>query len=252
MGLCLPMVGVDYFSPAFLSGLAVWLDARDLATLSLSGALVTSWKNKGNQGLGNASHGTAANQPKLVTSAINGYAAIEGLHDGVNPSNLFITDAASLNHATGFTAFTVINRVTDLGAVAEFVAGKYIVTGNQREFRQILISNDFLSTTASPDGTSVGLVTASLSSDEVTVASPAVFESHWDATNVVTRKNGTTSASSAMPAVFDGTGNYMLFSRALAEPYAGYIGENLFFNRALTSTERLMVVAYLKNKWGIA
>ncbi len=231
-------------------GLAIWLDAQDSSTIALSGSNVTQWSDKSGNG-NHAVQATAIRQPLLVASAINGHPAIQGRHDGSNASQLDIADAASLNY-TGFTSFVVIQRVTDLGT--EQIINKYAVTGNQREFQFLIDPADFFATTLSADGTAT--TSNSLTTPTVVIGTPVIRNDYYDGTNINLRRISNGSDVSATPvarsANYQGTGKLTLFAREdFAAPYAGYIGEVLFFTRSLSATEQAVVIAYLKSKWGI-
>jgi len=149
--------------------------------------------------------------------------------------------------------FTVVQRVTDLGAAVEFFAGKYSASGTLRESRQFVNSTDFLTSGASTDGTAGTLVSAALTTNATLVGQLTLVESDYNGTNLSIRKNSSTTVSAALASVRNDTSPYFLFSRDTnAEPFAGYIAENLFWNRSLTNDERLQVGAYLRNKWGVS
>jgi hypothetical protein len=238
------------FRPSKLSGLALWFDARDGNTIALSGSdVVTQWSDKSGNG-NHALPASGARQPKYVAAAINGRPAVQGRHDGTNASQLDIADSASL-HYTQFTAFTVAQRVLDMAAT-ETLAGKYNTTGNQREFTQTVSSGDNLATTASPDGTSTGLVNATVV-NPIATGTPIIGISSYDGATLKSELVGVAPVTGSIGSVFNGTSIYTLFARAgAADPFAGYIGEHLFFTRNLTDAERALVVAYLKTRWGIA
>ncbi|UEM08051.1 hypothetical protein JL101_035970 (plasmid) [Skermanella rosea] len=249
MSRLLTLLGGE-FQPTDVPGLALWLDATDPGSLSVSSNLVSQWRDKSGRG-NNAAQGTTLRQPRLVASAINGRPALRGRHDGTNASQLTIPDVPTLNY-TAFSVFSVIQRVADLGA-AETIAGKYTVTGNQREFWNQINAVDQASTTISTDGTSTAIQTAAVSSPMVPVGAPAVIEAHYNNSQIITVMNGSLVSASANPTIFNGTGNYTLFARAdLVDPLAGDIGEHLFYTRALSLPARQAITAYLRAKWGIA
>lgn len=59
------------WTPAQLSGLALWLDAADAGTITLNGSTVSQWNDKSGNGR-HASQATAANQPTYTPSALGG------------------------------------------------------------------------------------------------------------------------------------------------------------------------------------
>lgn len=241
------------FSPLELSGLAIWLDGQNKASISLSGSQVTQWNNQGNvTGVGHATQGIALRQPKYVASAINGWPGIQGLHDGTNASQLEVADSTGLDY-TRFTSFVVAKRASDLNAT-ESIHGKYTITGDQREHRLFISgSTDNPALQYSQTGTSPTSAVAELSS-AIATNSPFVMISSYNGSAItLMRGNGATTSATYSSGIFNGTSPYYLFSMSgsQVEPYAGYIGEFLFYNRALSALENREVMSYLKGKWGI-
>lgn len=239
------------FTPREISGLTIWLDAQDTSTLTFNSTTVSQWSDKSGKG-NHATQGTALAQPKYVASGIGGRPALEGRHDGSNASQMAITDNASLDY-TAFTHFTVFQRVSDMGA-QEHISGKYSTSGNRREHRIYVDNSDRPSCIVSPDGTSVGTSTPFLSG--VGTGTPYILKGGFSGgTTSVRINNGAPATATTAATVYNGTANVELFSRdgaSLLEPYAGRIGEVLFFSRALSEGERLAVLSYLAGKWGVA
>lgn len=97
------------FDPRAISGLAVWLDAADSATLfdaTTGGSLVTAnsgvgrWADKSGNGR-NATQGTANNRPLRRVASQNGLDGVE--FDGTND----VMSTASFTHTVQFTLFIV-------------------------------------------------------------------------------------------------------------------------------------------------
>jgi len=238
---------LEYGFPHYIERLspAIWLDAQNYGSLSFNGSSVSAWASKSN-GLV-ASQGTAAQQPLYVASAINGRPALQGYHAGV-ASQLSIPDSSLLDY-TQFTSFSVIARVSDLAA-NEIVSAKYTATGNQFEHYHSVDSSDNIICQVSTDGTFTNRKTSFKSS--LGLATPALIMGRYDGTNVIATLAGTDGGSTAASAVYNGTSPYTLFSRiGPSDPYAGYIGEHLFFTRLLSSSDRSVVYNYLKQKWGM-
>jgi len=81
-----------------------------------------------------------------------------------------------------------------------------------------------------------------------------------DGSDIVSQwnNNGTAVTATTINSIFNGTAAFTLFARLSSSAilttsaFRGYIGELLFFTRALTASERALIVTYLSRKWGIA
>lgn len=249
MGRLLTILGGGGFLPSKLPNLTIWLDSQSFLSdgSSKDGSdLVATWVNK--TGLtANAVQSTGANKPKYIASAINSKPALEGRHDGVNTSTLAITDSAALDY-TAFTSFIVAQRVTDLGA-NETVFAKFLTTGNQREFRFVSSPSDRPSILVSQDG---GITeTAASPTPTLSIGSPFIAEIFNSGTQISCSINGATATTNTVSAVFNGTAPVNIFSRG-SEPFAGYIGEVLWWPRLVAASDRTQVRRYLSSKWNIA
>lgn len=240
-----PVIGG--WTPSDLPNLAVWLDAADSSTITLNGATVVGWRNKGNLGVANAAQATALRQPLYVANAVNNKPALRFRHDGTNASQMDISDSAGLDY-TQFTVYTVFQRVTDLGAT-ETMAGKYTTTGNQREWKTDVSSVDVANLIISTNGT------AATTRDQATTLTVGVrrwLRAGYDGTAMRLLVSGGAEATTNVASIFNGTAKYTIGARAdFADPYAGHIAEHFFFTRWLSADERARMEAYLNNKWGI-
>lgn len=237
------------FNPRSLTGLAVWLDAQDAASFTYStGQDVSAWADKsGNSNT--ASQGTAGNQPLYVASGINGKPAVQ-FYDDSTAKFLSAADSASMDYTT-FTMFVVYKRATDLGAV-EHLAGKYITTGNQREFRMSILSTNPVQDTISADGTGA-TVTSVNTMGGVPTGYAQISEMTGNGTTLSGTRNTWSGGSTGATTYFNGTGAFTLGGRdAGADPFSGYIGEVIFYNRALSDSEKTQVYNYLSSKWTIS
>ena len=77
--------------------LALWLDAADTSSITHSSNAVSQWNDKSGNG-NHASQSTAANQPTLTTSALNGkpVIAFDGTNDFIASTSLNITQSYSI------------------------------------------------------------------------------------------------------------------------------------------------------------
>lgn len=231
-----------------IPNLAIWLRAESAGDFTFStGADVSAWVNRGNAG--NAVQASAPLQPLRVASAINGRPAVQ-FYDDSTAKLLSIPDGAALDY-TRYTLFTVFQRVTDLAAV-ERIAGKFSTTtpANAREHSMLLLTTDEVQGNQSIDGNpGVGFASASTTA----IGTPYIATIGYDGTNGTTWLNNTAGTSAAVGNPFQGTSPFHIGAiDGGGQPFAGYIGEVLFYTRALTAAERKQVHAYLSAKWRIA
>lgn len=88
----------DSFSPTNISGLAIWPDASDASTITLSGSDAIGWADKSGNG-NDADNSVGTYQPEYVTAAINGLNVVR--YDGSNTSlgeKLTVADDATIQN----------------------------------------------------------------------------------------------------------------------------------------------------------
>ncbi|MBY0355715.1 MAG: hypothetical protein K2Q12_08320 [Rickettsiales bacterium] len=238
-------------SPSRISGLRVWLDAADISTLTFNSSTIAQWRDK--SGFNNhASQATALRQPRYNATALSGLPAIEGRHDGTNASQLTISDSPSLDYSQ-FTQFLVLQRVTDLN-FNEHLVGKFLISGSQIEQRMVIQgASDRVYLSADLDGASGGEVNPVLTTPTLAVGTRYVLDSQYAGTTLRLRANNSTAITGTLASIFNGTAPFVLFSQgtSFSEPYAGHIAEFLFYNRALSTSERQTVMHYLSTKWRV-
>lgn len=225
------------FVPLDIPGCAVWLDAADTSTLTLSGNNVSQWRDK--SGLGNNATAGGTGSPVLTQNAINGNQA---LYMNLNP---YFRGPISLTGTT-VTCFAVVlqtalptdSRIITLGTSTsvDYDAGHAIAlftrqsTGNLETYRSGIVAT----VTATQN---VGYLA----------------ESIYDGTNGYLYRNGTVAGSNAS------TGNFSVSLYGLGtrpdvsstEFWQGYFGEFLIYTTALTTTQRQQIEGYLAAKWGL-
>lgn len=232
------------FSPATLPGLTMWLDAQDYSTLTFNSTTISGWQDKSGKG-NHATQATAIRQPKYQSGGIVGRPALEFRHDGSNASQLTIADSATLDYSA-FTVFAVHQRVSDLGAF-EAIGGKW----TPNEHYMAVFTGDNAGGVIS-DGTNTDYPAVA---GTIATGTPLVQAMRFSsgAYKIWNNSNGG-STYNTLTAVYNGTALYYLGSLGggFANPYAGRIGEYLFFTRALSEGERQAVVSYLGGKWGFA
>lgn len=222
------------FTPASLSGLALWLDASDAATITTATG-VSAWADKSGNGR-NATQATGTAQPTVQSAAQNGKNTLR--FTGANSQ--FLTLASALNFSsTGYTILAVIrrggptgtNKVEVLGSAAN--AG---VTALEWWTTGVFYSNGV-------GGLSRGQSSTTQASTAYNVVS-AVCPSAADGKIYF---NGADISSVAYAAATMSSLDRIGYSDS---GYTnGEIAEIVVYGRALNTTERGNVEAYLKTKW---
>lgn len=244
--LALPSRSVTVTRPAFtpnvLTGLALWLDAADAASITLDGSLnVSQWNDKS----GNARHAaqaTAANRPGYFTNQLNGQGAVRG-----NGTSTFLSfDGAELS--AGYTVFAVFDIAT---TTASGIFGQYPATGTGNGFvlwtgicrsgrsgANILIPTGAPATAGTP-------VAAVVTMDGANPSANAAYLANWNAaerTSTPTQNAGTPPAGTA----------YIGAANPGDSPSSANIYEIAIYNRRITNAERTQLTQYVTSKWGIA
>lgn len=240
------------FKPTDLSGLLLWFDASDLGTVISSGNIVSDWLDKS----GNNHHsdqGVGARQP-LTNININGVNAI--FWDGETDDNdvLVIPADAALSNvfATGGTLVFASNADSATGS-AEFPrllkieSETAIALANQGN--EILMPVPFSDTGAvfRADSNFIGVpaITMITYNGSNVNNEPAFYRDGALLSTVVTRE--------PIGTIDSGSGRIFIGNDANPgnRTWAGTIGEVIFYNRILTSTEIGTIHAYLSSAWNI-
>lgn len=244
--------------PRTISGLELWLDFGDHSTLSgtnipNNGADISEARDKSGKGWA-AVQATGANQPTLVTNAINGrsVASFNGSSD-----RLTISSFTSL---TALTAFAVIYRTwtTDkVGSYAMVASQNYNTTTGVALFVdpinnfQDWLAGDFL---ALGNGFNSGRApraagpNATLTSNQPIVASTVLSSTEaglWVNGTSVSSRVATTGTAS-------GSGTFVVGGNAAFGDYwDGSIAELLIYTQSLTTSQRRSVQSWLGLRYNI-
>jgi hypothetical protein len=234
-------------TPTQLPGCVIWLDAADASTITSSSGLVSQWVDKAS-GLP-LLQATSTAQPVLASlSALNNLPVVN-LYSGSTLRNMrSVATATFTGPQTAFMVFYLTNGgnlMTEIGAYPAQYRYLYTgngtlseyapVTGTHRTFQQ--------GTNASVIYTAgTAYVTMILDSNATANISDAAL-----------RLNGVNSSTlnfySSQSAVIGGmTDNFAVIGYGTA---ASYLGEVIYYNRALTSAEYQAVEGYLATKWGL-
>lgn len=226
------------WDPSGIPNCALWLDADDTATVSISGSFVDSWKNKCASGDATAS---ANQRPQYIT--INGKRALR--FDGQDDA-LVITGAAGA--AAEYTLFFVVNKnfastlVRPVWSNRELAAGSGSTPTYVGFFKQMYVFQDLavpsaLVGTTDYDGTVVTLIY------EYAVSSVGAREL---VANGAPEGAGTASnTTTVVPA------GHLGFDKPNGQFAQMDLFEVVMFRRFLSPSERALVRAALKAKWAL-
>ena len=231
------------WTPSRLGGaLQLWLDATDSTTLTTTGSSVSQWRDKSSYG-NNASQTTAALQPTLTSTAINGLPALSLSSDQLDIPSLVLT-------GQGYTFFAAATMTTSTASNGRLLAAK--ATG--------IFSDAFYPTNWTilmRSGTSANLTAVHNSVQlsnigSVSYSTPFIVDSELNA-GVRIFINGTAAGSSATSSDLNTTagvriGNDMEGSNG-TQYWNGLIGE-IICGRELSDAEKQLVRGYLAWKWG--
>jgi hypothetical protein len=232
------------FSPDQITGLGLWLDASQLALAN--GATVSPWPDLSGAGRNAAVVDTA---PVYRATAFNGHPTVEfvggtGLVQRLQVAGL----GTALSGKTQYTMFLVLNAHTlsqspaigdaPTGAAYEWLleydtaGGLFWSHGNgkYRSYAAVTTVN-----------------TPHLLTLHHTPSGPRLYRTSTEMTSYTLGPSGDTAQTvPSLGADFLLTG---YFNGALG--FDGFLSEVLWYDHALTTTERVNVETYLKTKWGL-
>jgi hypothetical protein len=246
----------DSSIPLSIPGCQLWLDAADSSTVAFSsGSNISSWTNKGIVSTtATPTRGASANQITYVT--VSGYPGVYINNNGSIQYNAStysqLTVQSNFQDTADYSVFAVVNlsNVTNGGFQTIYLNSR----GTSGETRSpnfgagwsIEFNAD--GTNRMIDGAFIGtgrLQTALISSSSALTAytNSSVYGS---ATNGVTR-----DSTDVGPLPMIG-GAFQILGTISDNRFAtGYFHEILFYNSALTTTQRQTIEGYLSKKWGI-
>ena len=221
-------------TPTTISGLQLWLDSSDNATITKSGTTLTAWTDKS----GNGNTPTSiTGSPSISTQYSNQY---------INFSSSRVLGPMSVTTTT-LSVFSVCiipsnaanySRIVSLGVPS---APDY----NDTRYAVLFLRIGTRNISAQRNNIDLGTATNTLSS-------PIMAATIFDSANGIVYLNGTGTTAVASTGNF-GITNYSLGADVwqLSEYFAGSIGETLIYNTALNTTQRQLIEGYLAWKWGI-
>ena len=217
------------------SGLTAWFRASDV---TLSGSNVTTWQDISGS-TNNATNG--ANQPTLVTGAVNGLPAVN-----FSGSQFLQLPAGMANFTSGMTVMAVAKPVSVAAGARIFDFGNGATSDN------VIMS--LPSTTGLTFSTYNGSTASSAtSSSGVTLGQFQLLEAAYNGTNTATlcQNSSQLTQSTTMQTLNNLTRNSCFLGQdfAAGNRFNGQIAELLIWNRQLTVAERAAAEGYLLSKY---
>lgn len=232
----IPEAGAAAWTPASLgSDLALWLDADDAGTITLTSGTVSQWDDKSGNGR-HASTTTAADRPSSVANVQNGRAVMRFDSDRLNASvaantfdNGIQISLVMVKTGTAFTneALPALRTASNLGR------------GYDR-YNAVIVNNAAGSTYTS----TVNLRTAT---------SWMVLSSRTNASGANEWKDGTSVLSSTTAYAYQDTATQMQFGRRAdgVTAFRGDVGE-IVVTQFLSTDNRQKLEGYLAHRWGLS
>jgi hypothetical protein len=232
----------------YKTNLQVWLDASDSSTISYSsGSLVSQWNDKSGNGY-NFTQSNSSKQPTLTTGLQNGKPGIKFYDNGTAGKWLSNT---SFNFDNGaFTFFIVYNGTRSSSNYPALLgresSGAVQLGGNASAPTGLAISkigtatqSTNLSYTGWNADVAVYKASSGISGGSLTVQ---CYLNGTAASATVTQTGLGSGTATSIGASNGGAGDSMNAN--------AYICEIIVYNAALSDTDRNLVEAYLKAKWG--
>jgi hypothetical protein len=247
----------SFWTPAQLgSPLALWLDAADASTITLNGSTVSQWRDKS----GNARHvsqATAANQPTLTAFGLNGKPVVT--FDGADW--LFNANpGALLRNVPGATVAAVLNYTNFTSQRIPIAAMNN--TGTGVRLATILLAAGTLSIAARRLDAEGAML----------VSTPPIYTNGTNVIQVGVARysagaldqfiNGAAGATGSFPSSGNNSdtdsGTLVIGGTSTddgvtlnANQMLGFVGEVVYTNTALSTTDRQKLEGYLAWKWGL-
>jgi hypothetical protein len=239
-GIAVRKIPAPAFVPTSISGCAIWLDASDAATVTLSGSNVTQWSDKS---------GNGRNLP-----AVSGYAnatVSSGYQAGRNVLNfsgngLYRTAGNSAVYPQDVYIIVAVKSTTthvDVLGMGPTDADNF----NSLTFGEAVQSRW-------QNGSSYGARNVISASNETSTRFLLI---QWSLANnnFLVRRNGIQLAQSSAPTYTLPNGSVFQIgfrhTNLNQANFSGYIGEIVVFNSQLGATQCLQVENYLISKWNI-
>jgi hypothetical protein len=228
------------FSPRNISGLALWFDAADSNTITLSSGSLTQWNDKSGNGRN--------------LTAVSGYAnatVSSAFQNGLNVFNfsgngLYRTVANSAVYPQDVYIIVALKSLTNQSDVLS------MGPTDADNFNSLIFSEDIQSRWK--NGSSFGIRNLFSPINETSTGFLLI---QWSIANInyLLRRNGTLLVqSSSFAYSLPGGSIFQVGFRhtdITSANFSGYIGEIVVFNNQLGDAQRQQVEGYLAQKWGL-
>jgi hypothetical protein len=236
-------VATGAFTPTSITGLRMWFDAADAATLTLSSGIVTQWADK--SGTGNTLIPLSGKANATVSSAYqNGLNVLNFSGNSLYRSPLgSATYPQDVYIIVALKSLTAHNDVLGMGDTTADNFNSFTFAENVARRWQ--------------NGSSFGSRLIYSPTDET---STSFLLMQWSIANnnFLLRRNGTQLVQSSSitysfsnPSAAAFQIGYRHTDQTGASNFSGYIGEILLFNTQLGTTDREKIEGYLAWKWGL-
>jgi hypothetical protein len=231
------------FSPANISGLALWMDGADSSTVILNGSNVTQWNDKSGKNYnvtGSSTTGITYSSNTLSFPGTSG-GYLSNTTSGIPLRTLFMVCSAATDII--LTASAAVNGQSQSGA---YYAGPYATGVGASVFTTTFNGSGSGDTNQGPSysGTSANTTYLHETTFDPSGQTVTLYINGANATSTTYSTSLTTKTPTGL---FIG-GNW--YNNAL-NAKAGTFNEILMFNTVLTSAQRQQVEGYLAWKWGL-
>ena len=232
------------FQPSDISNCALWLDAADESTMTLSGSNVTQWRDKSGNG-----NNALANTGTVTTNSTR----INGLNTIRFSTSSFLT-ISSFAMAANVSMFAVLRGV---GAQGSGNFGYFFIgNGLQPSFFVYTLQPSF-GNIAGPYSAwvaSTGETNWYMPSSDFFLNNPGFIytdnsTSFVNGSQLTRNPNRASVPNTVSAATYN---NLQIGGRVQADSLAFDFAELLFYNNTLTTTQRQQVEGYLAHKWGLS
>lgn len=225
------------FSPRQISGLDLWFDAADSATISEAGGAgtgVSGWSNKSGLSSRDMAQATANNRPAYTAGYINGKPSLvfDGINDRLTCSSATLTNPYHVFFVMKHTgAYVSTRRFSSDASEGQLISG-----GRSSDTALFMLNG-------TPFGSAGG--------------APAVHPETFSC--IEFEMNGASSVGRCNGAAFTtiaggvGTGNPggLTIGAGVGTVSGIAVSEIIVYSRTLTVSERGSVVSAMRNKWGV-
>jgi hypothetical protein len=229
------------FAPTSLPGLALWLDAADTATVSLSGSSVTQWRDKSGNGRNAIINGTVI------------YNNLNVITNGVSPNSFFAPLNIRRSIVPNLNIFIVYNQINTSNPLRQGLYGNDIGGGWNRF--QLLNNNgtfDYRISAGFLSGSAQVVPVTNINNTNKQIYNASYSLSNINSSFVFL--NGTLNATfTEYASQIETTTSNIFFGTINNGDIFGNVNFNeiIIFTRTITTTERQQIEGYLAWKWGL-